>query len=184
MANLLSRQVFVLIGNNNTGKTSFQRHLLAYLCDQPYQKLPTGRTWDVVHQDAPRRFEKIFLANRSFQEKRSEWGPIDDYVNGALDQDADVTILSSHADKGSLQDIQRMFELPIARGYNVSVIFFSNAFGTAEQDISASHHWNERLVINNPPVKTQETQQEKIQNQLWRRAIEFSNLLMRRAIAW
>ncbi len=52
---MFSRWAYVLIGNNNTGKTSFQRHLLAALCDVHYKRLETNIVINISHPRAPRK---------------------------------------------------------------------------------------------------------------------------------
>jgi hypothetical protein len=66
---LLSSWLYVLIGQNDSGKTSFQRHLIDYLCDKSYDRLPRDGVFHVTHPRAPRNFATIACANRSYRSK-------------------------------------------------------------------------------------------------------------------
>jgi hypothetical protein len=37
---MISNWAYILIGDNDTGKTTFQKHLLEILCGQSYDRLP------------------------------------------------------------------------------------------------------------------------------------------------
>lgn len=179
---LLSRWLFVLIGNNDSGKTSFQRHLIAYLCDSFYTRLPRDTVFQVQHPRAPRNFATLFCANRSYQEKRSENGTVENYIN-TLVVDADVTIVATHAGANDMQDVQDMLRFGRRKGYNVAAVFFENALSDATTDISELA-WQERLLIRNPVVRAGDQQQEKIQEQLKLAAEQFGNLLIARTAGY
>lgn len=184
MTEVFARQVLILVGQNNTGKTSFQRHLLNYLCKEDQTRLRTNQSWPVKHQDAPRRFNSIYFANRSYQELRTTLPPVRKYVADALDTGAALTILSSHADASSTSDIEAMYEVSIERGYNPSVAFFSNGLNSYCKMYSKSYNWHERLIISNARIRPQKNEKELIQGQLKLIAEDFGNLLMRRAALW
>ena len=175
---LLSRWLFVLIGNNDSGKTSFQRHLISYLCDLTYVKLRCDKVFEVRHPRAPRNFATIFCANRSYQEKRDENGTVENYVTSVV-CDADVTIVATHAGINDMQDVQDLLRFGRRSGYNVAAVFFENALTSITTDISELD-WQERLLIRNSIVRAGDQQQEKIQEQLWLAAVQFGDLLIAR----
>lgn len=179
---LLSRWLFVLIGNNDSGKTSFQRHLIAYLCDQAYEKLPSNKVFQVKHPRAPRNFATLFCANRSYQEKTDTNGTVENYITSVVDK-ADVTIVATHAGINDMQDIQDLLRFGRRRRYNIAAVFFENALSATTADIS-EFDWQERLLIQNPPVEAGDRQQEKIQEQLQLAAVQFGDLLIARTAVY
>jgi len=179
---LLSRWLFVLIGNNESGKTSFQRHLIAYLCDSFYARLPRDTVFQVQHPRAPRNFATLFCANRSYQEKRNENGTVENYINSIVN-DADVTIVATHAGFNDMQDVKDLLRFGRRRGYNVAAVFFENALSDITADISELD-WQERLLIRNPMVRAGDQQQEKIQEQLQQAAVQFGDILIARTTGY
>lgn len=179
---LLSRWMFVLIGPNNSGKTGFQRHLIRYLCDQGYARLPRDTAFDVRHPRAPRNFATLACANRSYQEKRKENGSVENYILNVI-PDADVTIVSSHPSSSEMQDVKDMLRFGRRRGYNMAVVFFENALSSVTDDISELD-WQERLLIKNPLVKESDDQENKIQAQLEAAAVQFGDMLIVRTASY
>jgi hypothetical protein len=179
---LLSRWLFVLIGQNDSGKTSFQRHLIDYLCDRLYVKLPRDTAFEVRHPRAPRNFATIACANRSYQEKRAENGTVENYILRVV-PDADVTLVASHAGPGDISDVQDVLRFGRRRGYNMAAVFFENALSNTTADI-AELNWQERLLVRNPPVKDGSGREEKIQEQLRLAAVQFGDLLIARTASY
>lgn len=179
---LLSRWLFVLIGQNDSGKTSFQRHLIDYLCDRAYTRLPRDGVFEVRHPRAPRNFAAIACANRSYQEKRAENGSVENYILRVVPE-ADVTIVASHAGPSDIPDVQQILRFGRRRGYNVAAVFFDNALSSTTTDI-AELDWQERLLIRNPPVRDSESQEQKIQEQLRLAAVQFGDLLIARTASY
>lgn len=173
---MLSSWAYILVGDNNTGKTSFQRYLVEALCGQSYARLPRNVVKPITHPRAPKKLEDLFTANRSYQEKIDEYKSIENYLNKFF-RDADVCVLSSHAHGNAITEIKAMFKGLTLRGYNVGGIFWSNAFGGAEKIISSDIPWQERFWIENPPQKDL----NKAQAQIRAQAFEFSEILMARA---
>src|ERR1039458_4265016 len=58
---MFSYWAYVLIGNDKTGKTSFQRNLVSHLCGKRYTRLPKRRYYNVAG---------IFLSNAVDKEAR------------------------------------------------------------------------------------------------------------------
>ena len=172
---MFSHWAYILIGNNNTGKTSFQRNLVSHLTGQYYARLPRNIVKDIKHPRVPRGLKTIFTCNRSFQEKRSEYKSVDYYFKHFF-KDADACILSSHTGNDATREIAEMIQMLRRRCYNVAGVFWSNAFTDAAQEI-ALLPWNELLWIENPLVSGA----DQITSQLDRIAKHFSELLIARA---
>lgn len=173
---MFSNWAYILVGDNNTGKTSFQRYVVEALCDQHYSRLPRNVVKPITHPRAPKKLEEIFTANRSYQEKIDEYRTVDNYLDKFF-RDADICLLSSHANGDSLTDIRAMFSGLTQRGYNVGAVFWSNAFDSAAEIISREIPWQERFWIENPVQKSHDKAQAQIRSQ----AFEFSEILIARA---
>lgn len=169
---MLSRWAYILIGDNNTGKTSFQRFLVEILCQESYARLPRNIVRDILHPRAPRRFKTLFTANRSFQEKRGEYLNPTNYIKNFF-KDADICILSSHSHGTSIHDVQAMMKELESRAYNVAGVFWSNDYGHEAKSIS-SLNWQERLWLNNPILE----REEDISSQIRGLAHDFSEMLL------
>lgn len=166
---------YILIGDNDTGKTSFQRNLVGSLCNEHYERLPRNVVKSVRHPRAPKRFQTVFTCNRSYQEKLGEYKTVENYFNNFF-EDADVCFLSSHAHGGSINHVEQMIHELHRRCYNVGGIFWSNGFSSEAEQISLLP-WQERIWIENPPL----TNQDKIRQQLADIAREFAETLVSRA---
>ena len=173
---MFSNWAYIHIGDNNTGKTSFQRYIVEALCGERYSRLPRNIVKPIIHPRAPKRLVDLFTANRSFQEKRDEYKTVDNYLK-AFFKDADICILSSHSHGASAEDIKAMFAGLTQRGYNVGAVFWSNAFDSSASAISADIPWQERFWIDNPVRHKEEAIQTHIQDQ----AFAFSEMLVARA---
>lgn len=175
---MFSNWAFILVGDNNTGKTSFQRYLVESLCGERYNRLPRNIVKEINHPRAPKKLKTLFTANRSYQEKITEYESVENYFNSFF-KDADICILSSHSNPPSLEHIEQiMYELA-ARAYNVAGVFWSNDFGADAKRISALP-WQERLWIENPLLENS----EEIPEQIKRQAYEFAEILAARAHTW
>lgn len=171
---MFSYWAYILIGQNNTGKTTFQRFLVEEFCAKQYRKLPRNFHGTITHPRAPRRLDSFFAMNRSFQEMRSQFKTVASFFARGF-KEADICFLSSHADMASIPDIQQMIEQLHQRGYNVAAVFFSNSFDNAASQISC-FPWQERFWINNP----ERTDADRIQGQLQVAARDFTQLLLNR----
>lgn|GEM_PF-972220 len=142
-----SRQLFILIGNDMTGKTTIQKNLIDKLCSHTYDRLPTNLRFDIIHPEIKRKYQNASFGNRSYQEKINEYGTVDEYFQNHFNP-ADISFISSHLDIGHLTDMIRNGR---QRFYNVNAIFFSNsiaASGQINSDISLLD-WDERLYVQN-----------------------------------
>lgn len=173
---MFSNWAYVLIGDNNTGKTSFQRYLVEALCGHYYDRLPRNVVKPITHPRAPKRLEALFTANRSYQEKVDEYKSIENYLDKFF-EDADICVLSSHSHGSAIDEIREMFRGLTFRGYNVAGVFWSNEFGSNARKISREIPWQERLWIENPKMKSM----QKVPQQIKAQAFEFAEMLIARA---
>ncbi|HMG83852.1 MAG TPA: hypothetical protein VK559_12500 [Ferruginibacter sp.] len=142
-----SRQLFIFIGDDRTGKTTIQKLLIDKFCGHTYDRLPTNLRFDITHPEIKRKYQNISFGNRSYQEKISEYGTVDEYFQNHFSP-ADISFISSHLDIGHITEMIRNGR---QRFYNVNAIFFSNSIaanGQANSDISLLD-WDEKLVIEN-----------------------------------
>src|ERR1035441_879580 len=94
-----ARWIFVLIGNNNSGKTTFQKHLVWLLADvDRYDKLHCNLTFPIKHPHLIRKIETISIGNRSIQEKLDAYISVDEYFQKHFEP-ADICFVSTHLDK-------------------------------------------------------------------------------------
>src|SRR5208282_1268449 len=114
---MFSYWAYILVGNNETGKTSFQRNLVSHLCGKRYSRLPLNIVKNVTHPRAPQGLKTIFTANRSFQEKLSTYQSVDNYFKHFF-EDADICLLSSHTSGKAKQHIDEMIQHLKRRYYN------------------------------------------------------------------
>jgi hypothetical protein len=171
---MFSYWAYILIGNNNTGKTSFQRHLISVLCNKDYKTLRRNQEFNITHSRMPRGVQTLFTMNRSYQEKASEYGSVKNFFRKHF-QESDICILSSHTHDPSTADLLVMIRELRLRAYNVAAVFLSNGYDTDAQRISRLN-WDERLWISNEPIRA-----EDIQSQIARLAGEFAHMLIARA---
>lgn len=143
-----SKMLFILIGDDRTGKTNLQKILIRKICNQGYDKLPTNLKFDITHPEIKRKYQSISFGNRSYQEKLDEYGTVDDYFDKYF-KPADICFISSHLIEN---DIKQMIINGKMRYYNVIGIFWSNSIESnpkANAQISALN-WDERHYIENP----------------------------------
>lgn len=148
---MIAKLAYILIGDNDTGKTNFQKYLIWHLChEDKFNKLNTNLIHEIKHRDSPRKLKTLFTMNRSIQEKMTDtYLTIDNYFQTFF-KDADVCILSSHSHNPCINDIRKIVEYLNKRYYNTSVVFFSNHLNSNTQEISQLQ-WQERILIKNPP---------------------------------
>lgn len=173
---MFSKWAYILIGDNNTGKTSFQKFLIEALCQKPYKRRQTCNVvMDIIHPRAPKNLKTLFTANRSYQEKQKEYRNPKNYFKHFF-EDADICILSSHSHGSSIKDVQAMIDELNLLAYNVAGVFWSNKYDSDAKKISALP-WQERLWIENPLLKSDNL----IDIQIKRLAYDFSEMLVTRA---
>jgi hypothetical protein len=145
---LKSKQLFILIGDDRTGKTTLQKLLIDRVCGFGYDRLPTNRVFNIIHPEIKRKYQNISFGNRSYQEKLGDYLSVENYFQNHFEP-ADIAFISSHL---VLADIQQMIVNGRNLFYNLNGIFWSNSIESnnlANAQISALE-WNERFVITNP----------------------------------
>lgn len=172
---MIAKTAYILIGDNNTGKTNFQKYLIWHLCgDDKFNRLHTNLVHNINHRDSPRKLKTLFTMNRSIQEKMTDtYLTIDNYFLSFF-KNADVCILSSHSHNPCINDIRQMIEHLNKRYYNTSVVFFSNHLNTSTEEISQLQ-WQERILIKNP------TNDEKWEEQINNGAKYLSETIIKKA---
>ncbi len=142
------RYLFILIGDDKTGKTTFQKILINKLHGIQYEKLPRHQTYEVKDDILGRDYTRASYGNRSYQEKSLEYGSVENYMHNFF-QAADIALIASHL---NISDIEKMIHLGKEKFYNVIGVFFSNSIAlnpSTNAQISALN-WDERLIIENP----------------------------------
>jgi len=172
---MFSRWAYVLIGNDKTGKTSFQRNLIDELCNEKKDRLTPNTLYRISHPRAPKCLQTVFTCNRSYQEKIDKYISVENYFKEFF-READICFLSSHTEGPAHEDIEEIINQLKMRCYNVAGIFWSNSFNKEAMRISLLP-WQERLWISNPRFDSK----EEISAQLIRIAHNFSELLIQRA---
>lgn len=146
---MIKKTAYILIGDDKTGKTSFQKYLILHLCGaNKFVKLNTNLVHDIIHPESPRKLKTLFTMNRSIQEKMGEYKSVENYFDKFF-KDADICILSSHSHGTCINDIEKMIEILKSKYYNVEAVFFTNHLNTHTSDISKLS-WNSRNIIENP----------------------------------
>ena len=169
---MIKKTAYILIGDDKTGKTTFQKYLILHLCGiDKFTKLNTNLVHSIIHPESPRKLKTLFTINRSVQEKMGDYKTIDNYFDKFF-KNADICILSSHSHGNSIDDIRRMIERLNEKFYNVESVFFTNHLNSNTQEISKLN-WQSRNLIENP-----------INNKEWEKQIElgakfFGDLIIR-----
>jgi hypothetical protein len=165
---MLVKKAFILIGDDKTGKTTFQKYLIWHLCKEWYARLDVNLINKIIHRDSPEKLKTLFTSNRSLQEKMDVYKSIPEYFQNHF-KDADICVLSSHV--GSIENIEEMIYQLRLRYYNVNAVFFSNHLDTSTASISTLS-WDERIFIKNP------NNPNGWENQIDNQANNFSNMII------
>jgi hypothetical protein len=91
--------VYILIGNNNSGKTTFQKEVVKNLTGEAYDRLTCNISPAINTAIAKSMYKDIFVMNRSFQEKLDEYKNVRTYFKKYFEE-KDICILSSHLATG------------------------------------------------------------------------------------
>ena len=149
-----AKQLFIIIGDDRTGKTTLQKLLIDHICGFGYDRLPVNRKFDITHPEIKRKYQAISFGNRSYQEKISDYVSIDNYFQNHF-QPADIAFISSHL---VIADIQQMITNGRSLFYNVNGIFWTNSIQNnpvLNSQVSLLD-WDERFVIENPITENRE----------------------------
>jgi hypothetical protein len=171
---MIKKTAYILIGDDKTGKTTFQKHLIWHLCGvDKFTKLNTNLIHQIIHSESPRKLKTLFTINRSIQEKMGEYISVERYFTDYF-KDADICILSSHSHDSCIHEISKMIEILKGKYYNVEAVFFTNHLNPATEMISKLN-WDGRNIIENP------TNNENWESQIEFGAKFFGDLLIRYA---
>jgi hypothetical protein len=180
-----SKWLFIFLGDNATGKTTIQKGLVELIAGVQYQRLPSNNTYSITHDYLIRKFRKVFVAGRSYQELKAptgDYATVEEYFR-KLDlagADVDLAFMASHLDPA---DIEMMVEQAHRRFWNVCGIFLSNSIAwqtAANADIAARLRWDERWLAENAPTEDEQMQAD----QLRRAATTILQMLTRRTRGW
>lgn len=172
---MLSKWIYVLIGDDQTGKTIFQKRLIYYLCGLEYERLDRNFVFNVTHPRAPKKLRTLFTINRSYQETVEDYGNVEGYFVNHF-KDANICILSSHSHPPCIDNVKEMIEHGHRRKYNVGGIFWSNCNNPDTAEISLLN-WDERFWIDNPVTE----ERERWPRQIDELARQFADMLVVRA---
>jgi hypothetical protein len=180
-----SRWLYIFLGNNSTGKTTIQKALVELIAGVQYQCLPSNNAYSITHDYLIRKFRKVFVAGRSYQELKAPTGDyttVEEYFRklDSAGADVDLAFMASHLDPA---DIEMMVEQAHRRFWNVCGIFLGNsiAWQTATNvDISARLWWDERWLAENAPTEDEQMQAD----QLRRVAATILQMLIERTRGW
>jgi hypothetical protein len=138
---------YILIGNDKTGKTGFQKEVIKFIALTEYKRLDCNLDFTVNARIGSNNTKTIFIMNRSFQEK-SEYKTVGSYFSSYF-RDADASILSSHLVQA---DIKQMIMELKKRFFNVCGVFFENstAIDKSSNEAIAALDWDQRYYIKNP----------------------------------
>jgi hypothetical protein len=165
-----SRWMFVFIGNN-TGKTTIQRTLVELLSGRAYLHLTSNQVHNFSHSHLPRRYERFFVAGRSYQELRARqedaahirYTTVKEYFERRIDIAIpfELAFIASHLNQ---TDIEEIICEAHARLSNVCGVFLSNSViaAPAPNATIADLRWDERWMLENPPVNELEAQNRQL----------------------
>jgi len=143
--------LFILIGNDCTGKTTLQKLLIEQLCGVQYEKLPTNIALNIKHPEIKRKYSKISFGNRSYQEKIDKYGSIDDYFSNHFNEQK-IAFISSHLNKN---DLENMILNGHRKFYNVCGVFFTNSIDVNKSLNSENSAKPKRSAFKRPMLHTQ-----------------------------
>jgi predicted ATPase len=163
------KMLFILVGNNDTGKTTLQKKLIKRLCNLTYERLPRNAAFDMNHPEIKRKYNKISFANRSYQEQKFKneveiYKNVKEYFDRGINEgngfnEQKISFISSHLNESEIEEMivqgKRLF-------FNVYGVFLTNSIQENDwskqvnKNISALN-WDERLVIENPILEDHST---------------------------
>ncbi|HEY1632132.1 MAG TPA: hypothetical protein VGF56_12525 [Rhizomicrobium sp.] len=178
---MFSYWAYILVARNNKGKTTIQRHVARHLCGIWRPRLPVDAFLHVNHDRAPKGLNKLFLANRSLQERKHDFPTVDSYFGVGTGEskgfkDADLCVLSSHSGPNEVKDVNEMIRHLKRRCYNVSGVFFRNDDWNGMDQLTMLP-WTEVLWIDNKHRRSATS----IEKQLADIGLSLSNFLIARS---
>jgi hypothetical protein len=182
-----SRWLFILVGDNRTGKTTVQTELVELLNGRRYKRLPSNEARPLTHPYFLRKFRAVFVAGRSYQELKNKPQPlgytsVEDYFDRKLDSassEVDLAFMASHLND---EVVREMIREAHRRFWNVCGVFFTNSIAANHQkNVAISElDWDERWLGENAPTSNSRKQDR----QLRQVADAIVQMLMERSRGW
>ena len=143
-----SKNLYIILGNENTGKATLQTFLIERLFGSKiHSRLPASLMFEITHPEMKKKYRTVSFTSRSYQKKRDIYGSIDDFFDKHFAA-ADICFISSHLIAG---EITQMITHAKQRFYNVNGVFLSNSIekNASENSMISTLDWDERLVLEN-----------------------------------
>ena len=115
----------------------------------------------VGHPRMPRGVATLSTINWSYQEKIAEYGDVANFFRSYF-KEADIFILSSHAQEPAIDYLRETIRELRLRAYNVAAVFFSNGYNEDAAEISLLD-WDDRLRLYNPAAATDAAMRSQIE---------------------
>lgn len=170
---MFSYWAYILVGNDKTGKTTFQRRIVKYLCGKDISRLNKNFSHTIRRSNFPSTIYTLFTMNRSFQEVKT-YKNVTEYFKKYF-KEADICLLSSHFES---EIIEEMINNLHKRYYNVAGVFWSNKVNKLSAEISSNLPWDERIWFYNPKTRIKKKQDKQIDNL----ALNFTDFLLKRSL--
>lgn len=155
--------LIILIGNDQSGKTTIQKKLARKLTDAPVGRLDINKPFMITHPEIKRKYNKVSFGNRSYQEVKDRFSSVDEYFKNGFNEQK-ISFISSHLNE---PDIEEMIVQGKRLFFNVYGVFLTNSI--QENDWSkqvnksiSELHWDERLVIENPILEDHSTLDDQL----------------------
>jgi len=174
-----AKWLFILVGNNNTGKTTLQKKLIRLLSDDNRDiRLKCNCIFDITHPLLIRKLRTFSIGNRSIQEKLDEYKSVEKFFSIHF-QEADLCFISSHL---VARDVERMIFEGHKRFYNVCGVFLGNSIEKDGEDNAELSilSWDERLLADNETTTIVEQWDDQLQSV----ASSIVGLLIERSKGW
>ena len=171
---MLSNWIYILVADNNSGKTTFQKRLIYHLRGEEKSKLHSNHNRGVMWPKLSTVLPHIFFMGKSLQENSRFKNPAN-YFSKYFDTDAPVCVLSTHA-TGCKTDVEGMIYEAHKLVYNVCGVFFHNNFDQEQYRELSALNWDKRLWIDNP-ITSGDSWKKQIDSE----ALKFVEFLMARA---
>ena len=172
--------VFVLIGNDGTGKTTFQKCLIRALTDDNRDiRLDCNCVFNITHPSIVRKIQTLLIGNRSLQEKMpDDYHSVDDYFDRHF-VDADVCLISTHLVE---PDVEKILKRCHRKLFNACAVFFSNSVDANPEGNGriSELNWDERWWVENPLIEGAEHQNRQIEAAV----ASFVQMLIERTRGW
>ncbi len=178
-----SHWAFVLLGQNNTGKSTLQRNLVNQLCGKHFKKLHSNRVHKITHPQLSTVVGDMFVMGRSIQEQ-ARFSCVRDYFERGGYQPADICILSSHSGSDNLSDVADFIKELRRDVFNVAGVFFENNTYEDLRNLSELA-WDERIWLsNNHIANVRGPDDAKLKVRLQSISNRFQDFLIRRSAIW